>query len=113
MGIRGTRVTIEASGIQETTTDTPPPDHPPESRGEGSERRTGDIVVEADVYNSMLIAGKILRLVERQKVPVSVKVTPGESVELDIAVKVLETVVSGAVLATLKDLYSYLKRRRN
>jgi hypothetical protein len=40
-------------------------------------------------------------------------VKPGESVELDIAVKVLETVASGAVLATLKDLYSYLKRRRN
>src|SRR3989442_14467263 len=107
MGIRGTRVTIEASGIQETTTDTPPPDHPPESDGEGSERRTGDIVVEADVYNSMLIAGKIVRLVEKRKVPVSVKAKPGKSVELDIAVKVLETVTSGAILATLTELARY------
>jgi hypothetical protein len=61
---------LEAPAAQETTTDTPPPqDPPPDTGGGGRERRTGDFVVQADVYNSMLIAGKILRLVERQKSP--------------------------------------------
>lgn len=79
------------------------------------EREPAAVTVEPDIYNSMLITYKTLRDVEKEGVPVTIKVNRSKSVELDIAVKILEQFETGAIQGAgallVVGLWHYLKRR--
>src|SRR5438309_127971 len=80
------------------------------------EKGTPTVTVEADVYNSWLIASRILRSVEKEGVSVTVRVDRAKSVELDITVKILEQFETGAIEGAgalfVVGLWRYLKNRR-
>ncbi len=72
--------------------------------------REPSVIVEADKYNAVLIAGKTIRSVEKRGTPVTLELRPGKSVELIIAIAALIQGARAAV-SLAKELDRYLKNR--